>query len=143
MRPQIRQKQTSYPLQSSKFTGQVTRKDQKKKQTIRKPTDYFDADDTDYMDSYYEDYDFTSDNEKSAYKPPKRQSHTYYPNLKGVSDPLGLLPSASDPGGFFESKGSFEGSQLWKAELFCNFSRLLFTISTKQTLWRTRSFLLQ
>ncbi|GIY32938.1 uncharacterized protein CDAR_435281 [Caerostris darwini] len=83
MRPQIRQKQTSYPLQNSKFTGQVTRKDQKKKQTIRKPTDYFDADDNDYMDSYYEDYDFTSNNEKSAYKPPKRQSHTYYPNLKG------------------------------------------------------------
>ncbi|GBL78844.1 hypothetical protein AVEN_48837-1 [Araneus ventricosus] len=100
-RPEVHQRQTSRPLQKSKSTGQTTRKDERRKQTTRKPADYFDTDDSDYMDNFYQDYDYSPDTGRPVYKPPKRQSQYYYPNMKDTKDPLGLLPSASDPDGFF------------------------------------------
>ncbi|KAF8790970.1 hypothetical protein HNY73_005909 [Argiope bruennichi] len=100
-RPETYQRQTSRPLQKNKITGQTTKKEERRKQTTRKPAEYFDTDDSDYMDNFYQDYDYSPDNGRPSYKPPKRQYQYYYPKMKETKDPLGLLPSASDPDGFF------------------------------------------
>ncbi|KFM67432.1 hypothetical protein X975_14760, partial [Stegodyphus mimosarum] len=53
------------------------------------------------MESFYNDYDYAAEKERVSYKPPKSYSRPSYSGYKAVGDPLGLLPSASDPNGFF------------------------------------------
>ncbi|GFS88178.1 uncharacterized protein NPIL_80491 [Nephila pilipes] len=114
-RPEVLQRQTIRPVQKNKITLQDVKKDEKRKQSVRKPSEYFDSVNNDYMDNYYSDYDYSSESERVSYKPPKRQSQSYYSNMKGAGDPLGLLPSASDPDGFFsKAKDLLKGESYGK-----------------------------
>lgn len=64
----------------------------------RRPDHYFDLEEEEYLDSYYEDYDYP-ENIPSNSKPSKQPSHLN--KYIAGDDPLGLLPSTSDPDGFF------------------------------------------
>ncbi|GFX36384.1 uncharacterized protein TNCV_4932971 [Trichonephila clavipes] len=114
-RPDILQRQTFRPLQKNKITLQDVKKDEKRKQSVRKPSEYFNSEDNEYLDNFYSDYEYSTENEKPPYKLPTHQAQSYYPNLKGVGDPLGLLPSASDPDGFFsKAKDLLKGASYGK-----------------------------
>ncbi|KAG8196573.1 hypothetical protein JTE90_003586 [Oedothorax gibbosus] len=95
-RPAVQKKQTSRPLTNHKETDSNTKRNEKKKNKKRKPSDYYESDEDDYPESLY-DYDYPSPNERPPYNPPKKKT----PYTKHKGDPLGLLPSASDPNGFF------------------------------------------
>ncbi|GFX31876.1 uncharacterized protein TNCV_3668561 [Trichonephila clavipes] len=82
---------------------------------LLKPSEYFNSEDNEYMDNFYSEYEYSSENGKPPYKLPTRQSQSYYPNLKGEGAPLGLLPSASDPdGSFSKTKDLLQGASYGK-----------------------------
>ncbi|GFV25168.1 uncharacterized protein TNCV_1151721 [Trichonephila clavipes] len=82
---------------------------------LLKPSEYFNSEDNEYMDKFYSDYEYSTENEKPPYKLPTRQAQSYYPNLKGVGAPLGLVLSASDPdGSFSKTKDLLKGASYGK-----------------------------
>ncbi|XP_054721983.1 uncharacterized protein LOC129231645 [Uloborus diversus] len=92
---------SSRPTKKNSAPSHDLKATETKKQKKRKPSDYFDMEDDDYLDSYYQDYDYEMENERPTRKAPKKTSHSHSTKYKPGVDPFGMLPSASDPEGFF------------------------------------------